>query len=304
MAVDLLGNTIAEKGRRQNPKGSIVKTVNFSRIICQDMTVMSFDGNKQVSLDTAIKNAFSKTSSNHKVENGESYFDFTIDNQIYVLFPISHVEGKEFFGRISTEKEHKDILEIYKVKEKQKESVFETIIIDSFTFFYINIAKKSLTYIGHKNIQNLNKVLQEVFDKYGQCQLEVRTYVQNNLLERIKKHNKLNSITARVVPDEEIKKSLNQTMRWDMSISSYSLQLTVKGISNTQVETLMQQKGKTKTIQNPQLLFQDQNHKDVIINLFEDTLAVKESIQLTDPKDYSGIKAKLIDADKKYINVL
>lgn len=205
------------------------------------------------------------------------------------------------FGQLSTEKVYNDILQEYKDEEDQK--VIKSIIIKSFTFFYIDINKKSLVYIGHKNLKNFNKIFTKYFEDYGKEFVKITFYENKNLLQQIEKSQKLQSIEFQIADNGEISKSLDKTLEWDRNINSFIINIKVKHPTKSYVRTIILDNNKYKKISKPVLKFQDETFNDYISHLFDNYFTVKETIYISqvDLKGFGNIKEKLINATNKFM---
>lgn len=292
---NLVGDNIVTISRKKE-KG-VEKSIYFAEIDCPNFEQLGFDGTRKVDLISILDKAFN--SHNKNFDNKNNIFIYDFENKNYIFNIIERT--KDFvFGQLSTEKLYNDILQEYK-DEDQK--VIKSIIIKSFTFFYIDIKKKSLVYIGHKNLKNFNKVLTKYFEEYGKEFVKITFYGNKNLLQQIDKSQKLQSIEFQIADNGEISKSLDKTLEWDRNINSFIINIKVKHPTKPYVKAIILDSNKHKKISKPVLKFQDETFNDYISHLFDDYFTVKETVYISqvDLKGFGNIKEKLISATNKFM---
>lgn len=289
---NLIGDNVVTEKKKE--KG-IEKHIYFSEIDCPSFEQFGMTGNKNVNLLEILKRIFDDKQSYFNGEN----FSFICENKKYLINIIDSNE-KYYFGKISTEKEYNDLLEEYKVDD---ENTKKSIIIKSFTFFYIDIKRKSLVYIGHKNLKNMNKIFTKIFTDYSHENVIVNYYGDKELLEKIVKSVKLQSIEFEMIDDGEIAKSLDKSLSWDRNVESYIVNVKIKKPSKHYVEKILKDKHKREKISKPVLKFQDELFNETISHLFEQSFSIKDVILIDeiDIVKFEKIKTKLIDAMNKYM---
>ena len=203
------------------------------------------------------------------------------------------------FGQLSTEKVRKDILEEYKDDEK----TIKSIIIKSFTFFYIDKIKRTLVYIGHKNLKNINKIFIKYFEEYANENILISFYGDKNLLEKIEKSKKLQSVDFQIADTGEISKTIDKTLSWDRNINNFIINIKVKHPTKHYIKQILSDKNKYQKISKPVIKFQDETFNEYISHLFENYFTVKETIYISqiDLNGFKTIKEKLTKATKKFM---
>lgn len=292
---NLIGDNIVTSSRKKE-KG-VEKSIYFAEIDCSNFEQYGLYGNRKVDLNSILNKVFSINNENYDEKNKVFIFDF--ENKNYV-FNIIELTDDYFFGQLSTEKLYNDILQEYKDKDQK---VIKSIIIKSFTFFYIDINKKYLVYIGHKDLKNFNKILSKYFEKYGKESIKITFYGNNNLLKKIEKSPKLQSIAFQIADNGEISKSLDKTLEWDRNINNFIINIKIKHPTKLYIKQIISDNNKHRKISKPVLKFQDETFNDYISHLFENYFTVKEKIFIgqVDLNGFGNIKEKLINATSKFM---
>ena len=293
---NLVGDNIMSK-RPKKEKG-VEKAIYFANISCPNFEQFTIDGlSRKTSLSSIIKNSFNINNDNYDSKN--QYFSFVFEGKSYA-FKVLEDDKNCLFGQLSTEKEYNDILEEYKSDDNK---TLKSLIIKSFTFFYIDKNKRTLVYIGHKNLKNTIKIFVKYFEKYSNENVIIKFYGDKNLIEKINKSQKLKSIDFQIADTGEISKTIDQTLSWDRNINNFIINIKVKHPTKPYVKQILADKTKYQKIAKPVIKFQDETFNDYVSHLFEEYFTVKETIYISqiDINGFSKIKDKLIDATKKFM---
>lgn len=293
---NLVGDNIMSK-RPKKEKG-VEKAIYFANFSCPNFEQFTIDGlSRKTSLSSIIKNSFNINNDNYDSKN--QYFSFVFEGKSYA-FKVLEDDENCLFGQLSTEKEYNDILEEYKSDDNK---TLKSLIIKSFTFFYIDKNKRTLVYIGHKNLKNTIKIFVKYFEKYSNENVIIKFYGDKNLIEKINKSQKLKSIDFQIADTGEISKTIDQTLSWDRNINNFIINIKVKHPTKPYVKQILADKTKYQKIAKPVIKFQDETFNDYVSHLFEEYFTVKETIYISqiDINGFSKIKDKLIDATKKFM---
>lgn len=293
---DFFGDDIAP--RRKNRKG-VEKAIYFAKISCAEFEQYMVDGNiVSNNLLVLLEKSFKKNNKFYQETNGVEVFVFPFKEQKYAISLIEK-NDRYYFGRISTEKEHNEILEEYKVEGEN----VKKIIINSFTFFYIDVKSKSLVYIGHKNLKNINDIFTLYFKNFTNEYLIISFYADDSVIEKINKSIKVQSIDFQLSPNDLVSKSIDKCLDWARDIESYEIKIKIKHPKKSYAVQLVQDKERFSKIKKPVLKLQDENLNDNITHLFDNYFTIKDSITIDeiDLKSFENIKEKLENAFKKYI---
>ena len=293
---DLIGDNIPQKVKRE--KKSINKSIYFAKIECKAFEQLGIDGNKITNLFTILKRAFSTDNDNYNIANDNAY-SFSLDNIDYKIEIIENTE-ECCFGRLSTQKRFQDILEIYKADD---EKLLKYVIIQYFTFFYIDINKKALIYIGQKGLKNINKLFCKYFETYAKEFVVINSLGNFDLINQINKANKLRSIEFKLADKNDVTHSLDETLKWDRNINDYNISIKVAKPSKNFIISMLRDRNKGIKIKNPIITFQDSAFNETITHLFEDYFTIKAVLLPSeiDTDNFQAIKNKLIVAMNTYM---
>ncbi len=293
---DLFGDNIISRRKKRN---GVEKAIYFAKISCAEFDQYMVDGNiVSNNLLTLLEKSFKKNNKFYQMTNGVEAFIFPFKQQKYAISLIEENDSF-YFGRISTEKEHNEILEEYKVEGEN----VKKIIINSFTFFYIDVKTKSLVYIGHKNLKNINEIFKLYFKNFTSEYLIISFYAEDSIIEKINKAVKVQSIDFQLSPNDLVSKSIDKCLDWARDIESYEIKIKIKHPKKSYAVQLVQDKERFNKIKKPVLKVQDENLNDNITHLFDNYFTIKDSITINeiDLKCFESIKQKLENAFKKYI---
>lgn len=292
---NLVGDTIPQKVKRD--KKSIDKSIYFAKIACKEFEQYGILENRKTNLYTILKRAFSTDNDNYNVANDNAY-SFSLDRANY---KIDIIENNEecCFGRLSTQKRFEDILEIYKAEGKQ----LNYIIIQYFTFFYIDIKKKALIYIGQKNLKNINKLFCKYFEQYAKESVAITSLGNFDLINQINKANKLINLEFKLADNNDINHTIDEVLGWDRNINSYKISIKVAKPHKNLIISLLRDTNKGAKIKNPIITFQDSSFNETVTHLFEDYFTIKAVLkpQEIDTDNFTAIKKKLIVAMNTYM---
>jgi hypothetical protein len=159
-------------------------------------------------------------------------------------------------------------------------------------------------YIGHKNLKNINNIFVKYFDTYSNEKILISYYGEKNLIEKLKKSNKTQSIFFELAHNNDIQISLDKALGWDRNLTPYEISICLKKPRNKYIEDILADKDKFSKIKKPVLKFQDENYNDTISHLFENYFTVKEFIFVEDVdiQKFDSIKNKLTSALTKYMS--
>ena len=145
---DFFGDDIAP--RRKNRKG-VEKAIYFAKISCAEFEQYMVDGNiVSNNLLVLLEKSFKKNNKFYQETNGVEIFVFPFKEQKYAISLIEK-NDRYYFGRISTEKEHNEILEEYKVEGENVKKIIKL----------VNVIKK----------KGLNNILVAVVRYFGGIKL-------------------------------------------------------------------------------------------------------------------------------------
>lgn len=292
---DLTGNNIPQKVKKE--KG-VSKTICFAKIICPDQEQLGVFENDKLNLEVVLEQAFNLSNDNYNQKDKCFILNFNNDNYAIRLIE----KGDDYyFGQISTEKEFNDVLEEYKNKENNEN--IKSIIIKYFTFFYIDVKKKSIVYIGQKGIKSIRTIFQKYLSDYGKGSIIVQYLGDKDLLNQIKKSNKLTSINFQLADNDDVRKSLDRVLAWDRNINDYSIQIKIRKPAENLIGQILSDPNRHIKIKKPVLTFQDEAFNEYVTHLFEDYFTVKSVIYSSeiDFGKYENIKNKLIISIKEYV---
>ena len=290
---DLLENTKPPKKEK-----GVEKTIYFAKIACKEFEQFGLFGTRKVDLLTILNNSFNTSNSNYNpVDNN---FSFTCDSQNYAISIIEQTD-KFVFGKISTEKEFNDFLEEY--QDGQNAKKLSSIIIKYFTFFYIDIEKKALVYIGQKGLKNINKLFVKYIEELTKEHVTIEFLGDSNLIEKVEKSTKLKSIEFQLMDNGEVSKSLDRTLNWNRDMNLFEIQIKVKTPTKKLVKEIILDKQSCTKIKNPILTLQDESFNEYVSHLFSNYFTVKDILNPNeiDLDKFETIKRRLISAMNKYM---
>ena len=295
---NLLGDNVPEKKTRE--KG-IEKVIYFAEIDCQSFEQVGLDKNKVVNLYTILEKSFNKQTDNYEKKDSDEFFYYNCDKQKY-LINIIELNDKYCFGKLSTEKKYNDLLEEY--RNETDETIYKTITVKCFTFFYIDIEKKAFVYIGHKNLKTINKVFTKYLQDYSNERIFITYYGEKDLLTKIKRSNKLQTIEFQIADNNEISKSIDKTLSWHRNINNYNISIKIKKPTQEYIGQILGDKERYSKIKKPVLKFQDENFNESISHLFENYFTIKETIYINelDIDNFTNIRDKLVQSIKNYMS--
>lgn len=294
MEKDLFGEKVPQI--KSVKKGSYEKSVYFTQISCPCFEQYGLYGSKIITLSELLKSAFNENNSNY--DKVSKAFSFTYKNQEYIIEIIESTEDY-YFGKLSTKKDYNDILEEYTISEGEE---LKSITIRYFTFFYIDINQKALVYISKTKLKNLNKIFMEYIFAQTKQDVKITLYGQKNLMEKLGRSNKLDSITFQV-SNPNISRAIDDVLSWERDMEVYEIAIRIKKPSCNYVGQVLTDNQKLQKVRKPRLKYQDENLNNTVAYLFEDYFTVKENITIEDVDldKYPAIKNKLISAMNKYM---
>lgn len=291
---DLLENTKPPKKEK-----GVEKTIYFAKIACKEFEQFGLFGNsRKVDLLTILNNSFDTSNRNYNAKDNN--FTFTCDSQNYAISIIEQTD-KFVFGKISTEKEFNDFLEEY--QDGQNAKKLTSIIIKYFTFFYIDIEKKALVYIGQKGLKNINKLFMKYIEEFTKEQVIIEFLGDSKLIEKVEKSTKLKSIEFQLADNGEVSKSLDKTLQWNRDMNLFEIQIKVKTPTKSLIKEIISDKQSCVKIKNPILTLQDESFNEYISHLFTSHFTVKDILNPSeiDLDKFETIKRRLIAAMNKYM---
>ena len=293
---NLIGDNVPQKKKKQQ---GLSKTIYFAKIDSPSFEQYGIFGNQKKDLNTALDCAFSTANESYNYEKGT--FDYECDKQRYCIRLIE-TTGTYYFGEISTEREFDDLLEEYR-NTSNNESM-KSIIIKYFTFFYIDIEKKAIVYIGQKGLKSINKLLTQYVVEYSKVDISIHYLGNADLLKKVEHSHKLESIEFQIADNGgDISKSLDKTLNWDRNINSFLINIKVKRPTKPFIQEIIKDPNRHIKVKKPVLRFQDEEFNEYITHLFEDYFTVKTDLTLDDIdlQKYEKIKTKLVVALGNYV---
>ena len=293
---NLVGDTVPSATRKKE-KG-VSKTIYFAKISCKEFEQYGVFGSKKVSLASVLKDSFSVDNENYNKD--EKCFSFSCDSQNYTISITEHEEGY-VFGKISTEKEYNDFLEEY--RDGQNSEKLKSVIIKYFTFFYIDIEKKALIYIGQKGLKSINKLFSKYFETYGNETVRITFLGNSDLIKKVERSSKLQSIEFQVADNGDVSKSLDEVLSWTRDINSFEIQIKVKKPTKAYIKQIISDNNRLTKIKNPILKFQDESFNEYVSHLFDDYFTVKDIVSPSeiDVNNFEAIRNRLIKAMNNYM---
>lgn len=293
---NLIGDNIPMKKKKEH---GLSKTICFAKIDSPDFEQVGLFGNQRVSLKNALDRAFD--TSNGSYSPDKKSFDYECDKQRYCI-QIIEATDLYYFGEISTEREFDDILEEY--RNSSTDENIKSIIIKYFTFFYIDISKKAIVYIGQKGLKNINKLLTKYVTEFSKINISIHYLGNADLLKKIEHSQKLQSIEFQIADNGgAISKSLDQTLNWNRNIDSFSIYIKIRRPTKAYIKEIVNDPHRHFKVKKPILKFQDEEFNEYITHLFEDYFTVKTVLTLDDIdlKKYEKIKTKLVLSLGNYV---
>ena len=293
---NIIGDNIPQKRRRAQ---GFSKTLYFAKIDSPSFEQYSIFGVAKFTLQSALEQAFNKSNESYNLE--KNTFDYTCDKQRYCIRMIESTETY-YFGEISTEREFDDLLEEY--RDKSNNENIKSIIIKYFTFFYIDIEKKAIVYIGQKGLKSINKLFTKYVTEYSNIGITVHYLGNADLLKKIERSQKLQSLEFQMADNGgDVSKSIDKTLSWDRNINSFSIYIKVKHPTKPFIRQIVGDRNRHTKIDKPVLKFQDEEFNDYVTHLFEDYFTVKTTLTLDDIdlKTYDKVKTKLTQALRNYV---
>lgn len=293
---NLIGDNVPQKRKKER---GLSKTICFAKIDSPSFEQFGVFGDQKINLQTALERAFNTSNECYSAE--KKTFDYECDKQKYCIQIIESTD-KYYFGEISTEREFDDLLEEY--RDSSNNESIKSIIIKYFTFFYIDIEKKAIVYIGQKGLKNINKLLTKYISEYSKINISIHYLGNADLLSKIERSQKLQSIEFQIADNGgDISKSLDQTLNWDRNINSFSIYIKVKHPTKPLIREIIKDPNRHSKVKKPVLKFQDEEFNEYITHLFEDYFTVKTVLTLDDIdlQKYDKIKTKLVLALGNYV---
>ncbi len=266
---NLIGDNVPQKKKKER---GLSKTICFAKIESPSFEQLGVFGDQKINLQTALERAFN--TSNESYNSEKRTFDYECDKQRYCI-RIIDLTNKYYFGEISTEREFDDLLEEY--RDSSNNESIKSIIIKYFTFFFIDVGKKAIVYIGQKGLKNINKLLTKYITEYSKINISIHYLGNADLLKKIEHSQKLQSIEFQIADNGgDISKSLDQTLNWDRNINSFSIYIKVKRPTKPFIKEIVQDPNRHMKVRKPVLKFQDEEFNEYITHLFEDCLLLKQ----------------------------
>ncbi len=293
---NLLGDNVSKP--ITNKKG-VSKTIYFARINCPEFEQYGIFENNKINLKTVLDRAFDTTNDNYNIDN--ELYAYECDNQRYSIKVLER-NDKFYFGEIYTDKVFDDLLEEYRDGLKNEE--IKTIIIRYFPFFYIDITKKAVVYIGQKGLKSINKLFATYIRQYGSINVSIHYLGNKDLLNKIKKSQKLQSIEFEIVDNGGVvSKSLDKTLEWHRNINSFIIQIKMKKPTENFVTQVLNDPQRQMKVKKPILKFQDEGFNEYVTHLFEDSFTIKTKITFDDIdfEKFVKIRNKLETALNDYV---
>lgn len=293
---NLIGDNIPQKKKREH---GLSKTIYFAKIDSPDFEQFGFFGDQKINLKTALDRAFN--TSNESYNSDKEAYDYECDSQRYCI-KIIEATDTYYFGEISTEREFDDILEEY--RNSSTDENIKSIIIKYFTFFYIDIDKKAIVYIGQKGLKNINKLFTKYITEYSKINIAIHYLGNADLLKQVERSQKLQSIEFQIADNGgDISKSLDQTLNWDRNINAFSIFIKVRRPTKSYIKEIIEDPQRHTKVKKPVLKFQDEEFNEYVTHLFEDYFTVKTTLTLDDIDlgKYEKIKNKLVLALGRYV---
>lgn len=293
---NLIGDNVPQKKKKER---GLSKTICFAKIDSPSFEQFGVFGDQMINLKTALERSFNTSNESYNVD--KKTFDYECDKQRYCIRIIDSTD-KYYFGEISTEREFDDLLEEY--RDSSNNESIKSIIIKYFTFFFIDIEKKAIVYIGQKGLKNINKLLTKYITEYSKINISIHYLGNADLLKKIERSQKLKSIEFQIADNGgDISKSLDQTLNWDRNINSFSIYIKVKHPTKPLIKEIVQDPNRHSKVKKPILKFQDEEFNEYITHLFEDYFTVKTVLTLDDIdlQKYDKIKTKLVLALGNYV---
>ena len=272
---NLIGDNIPQKKEK---KRGLSKTICFAKIDSPSFEQTGLFGNNDVNLRTALERAFNTSNDSYNSEKGT--FDYECDKQKYCI-RIKESTDKYYFGEVSTERKFDDVLEEY--RDSSNNESIKSIIIKFFTFFYIDIEKKAIVYIGQKGLKNINKLLTKYITEYSKISISIHYLGNADLLRKIERSQKLESIELQIADNGgDISKSLDHTLNWDRNINTFSIYIKVKHPTKPLIKEILRDPNRHSKVKKPILKFQDEEFNEYITHLFEDCFTIRTNLTLDD----------------------
>lgn len=301
MDTNLYGDNIPQKPPKRN---GISKVIYFAKINVPDYVQNGLEENQVVNLRTILNKAFCDRNDNFHNDSDGSWYSVKLDGGEYCISIIDH-SNDYYFGRISTEKEHNDVLEEYRSADVNNNRL-NSVIIKYFTFFYIDINSRSLVYIGQKGLKSINKLLAHYCKEHAKIDnIHIDFLADKKLIQKVENCNKLTSIQFQVSDNlDVISKTLDQVLSWTREIDIYEVRVKIKRPSKKMVKQILTNRSSwVNKIKDPVLSFQDDQFNQYMSNLFEESFTIKGVISVDDitPNNFDSIKKQLIDAMDQYM---
>ena len=293
---NLIGDNVPVKKKKER---GLSKTICFAKIDSPSFEQFGLFGDQKVNLKVALERAFNTSNESYNVD--KDTYDYECNKQKYCI-RILEATNSFYFGEISTEREFDDLLEEY--RDSSNNESIKSIIIKYFTFFYIDIAKKAIVYIGQKGLKNINKLLTKYITEYSQISVSIHYLGNADLLKQIERSQKLQSIEFQIADNGgDISKSLDQTLNWDRNINSFSIYIKVKHPTKSYIKEIVKDPNRHIKVKKPVLKFQDEEFNEHVTHLFEDYFTVKTFLTLDDIdlQKNEKIKTKLVRALGNYV---
>ncbi len=293
---NLIGDNVPKKRKKER---GLLKTICFAKIDSPSFEQIGVFEDQKINLQTALEHAFDKSNESYISDKGT--FDYECDKQKYCIRIIDS-NDTYLFGEISTEREFDDLLEEY--RDSSNNESIKSIIIKYFTFFYIDIKKKAIVYIGQKGLKNINKLLTKYITEYSKINIFIHYLGNADLLKQIERSQKLQSIEFQIADNGgDISKSLDKTLNWDRNINSFSIHIKVKHPTKPFIKEIVKDPNRHSKVKKPILKFQDEEFNEYVTHLFEDYFTVKTILTLEDIdlNKFDKIKTKLVLALGNYV---
>ena len=293
---NMIGDNIPQKRKRVQ---GFSKTLYFAKIDSPSFEQYSIFGVEKFTLQAALEQAFDK--SNESYNSGKGTFDYECDKQRYCIRIIEST-NTYYFGEISTEREFDDLLEEY--RDSTNNENIKSIIIKYFTFFYIDVEKRAIVYIGQKGLKSINKLFTKYVSEYSKMKITINYLGNADLLKKIDRSQKLQSIEFQMADDGgAVSKSIDQTLSWDRNINYFSIYIKVKHPTKPYIKEIVGDRNRHKKIKKPVLKFQDEDFNEYVTHLFEDYFTVKTTLTLNDIDLLKNekVRIKLMQALRNYV---
>ena len=141
------------------------------------------------------------------------------------------------------------------------------------------------------------------FETYGNETVKITFLGNSDLIKKVERSTKLQSIEFQVADNGDVSKSLDEVLSWTRDINSFEIQIKIKKPTKSYIKQIISDSSRLTKIKNPILKFQDESFNEYVSHLFDDYFTVKDIVSPSeiDVNNFEAIRNRLVKAMNNYM---